>query len=93
MLFRSRGYVDDEGAVVPGTEAAPDPETDDDIWTIFLQYPALAYMDIARKQRLFFILAELISGGDSGPTSCSVDYTNFCVDNVELYGVTDYEES
>ena len=85
-----RGYVDDEGAVVPGTVAVPDPETDDDIWTIFLQYPALAYMDIARKQRLFFILGALIS---DDPMCMGVNYTDFCVDNVELYGVTDYEES
>ena len=76
--------------VLPGTEAVILPTDPTNFWTIFLQFPALSFMDVERKKQLFAVIADLLNEQDG----CgAVDYQNFCVSNVETYKVAEYKES
>ena len=89
-MLQCGGYIDEDAMVVPGTEAVALPTDITDYWTIFLQFPALSFMDVARKQQLFTVIADLLSV----QAACSaVDYQDFCVSNVETYKVAEYKES
>lgn len=87
--MQCRGYIGENGTVVDGTAAEPFPESEDEFWTVFLQFPALSFMDVARKEELFDVIGRLATaGGCSG-----VDFADFCVANVETYRVSEYRES
>ena len=87
-----RGYIDEDGKVVPTTATADFPTTSDDFWTVFLQFPALSWMDVARKSAVLSIIHDIVTSQDSCATGIR-DYRQFCVSNVELYDVAEYSES
>ena len=79
-------------SVVSGTERAEFPTNTDMFWTIFLQFPALSWMDVARKRSAMRIIQEVANSG----TGCGTDFSNyrdFCVANVETYEIAEYRES
>ena len=78
--------------VVAGTARAKFPTTSDDFWTIFLQYPALSWMDVARKAQIMRIIEEVAETPSDCQTNIN-DYRDFCVSNVETYEVAEYRES
>lgn len=78
--------------VVNGTESADFPTEPNQFWTIFLQYPALSWMDVARKRSIMEIIQELVSDQNDCSTGIS-NFTDFCVSNVETYDVAEYSES
>ena len=84
--------------VVADTARAPLPAESDQFWTIFLQFPALSWMDVARKALIMQIIEEVAEAGEVGATlsDCKSginDYLQFCVSNVETYEVAEYRES
>jgi hypothetical protein len=90
--FWCRGYMDSDMNVVAGTARAKFPTTSDDFWTIFLQYPVLSWMDVARKAQIMRIIEEVAETPSDCQTNIN-DYRDFCVSNVETYEVAEYRES
>ncbi len=59
------------------------------LWSIFLQFPVLSYLDSQRKENLFNVIASLVQrGGLAG-----FNETEFCVGKVFNYEVSTYQES
>lgn len=83
------GYVDDEGEIVEDSALEEFPSSANDFWSIFLQFPVLSWMDVARKRQVMQRISEVaVAGG------CAVeDYRDFCVANVETFDVAEYRES
>ena len=90
-LLQCRGYFDENGTVIPNTAFAEFPDDPEQFWTIFLQFPALSFMDVTRKAQIFRIIHSLVSDGD-GCTNVN-PYMDFCIANVETYRVSYYRES
>jgi hypothetical protein len=86
--FWCRGYVDADGTVIDDTEFSIFPEQAEEFWTIFLQFPALSWMDVERKGSVLRIIDEIV--GDCGTR---FNYTQYCVADVQTYEVTEYRES
>ena len=79
---------------MPNTSLADFPTEANQFWTIFLQYPALSWMDVARKRSIMEIIQELVSDQDDCRTSIGNSLrTDFCISNVETYDVAEYSES
>lgn len=86
--------VDQSIADFPERSASANPdEADENLWAIFLQYPVLSYLDSARKENLFFIIARLVQLGDPSGPLADFNETDICVANVYHYGVSTFEES
>lgn len=92
--FWCRGYIDSDMNVVADTARAPLPaeSESDQFWTIFLQFPALSWMDVARKAQIMQIIEEVVKTQTGCLTGIN-DYLQFCVSNVETYEVAEYRES
>ena len=70
----------------------PLPGTDDfstNVWTLFLQYPVLSFIDPVRKRALFDVIAQILNtaNGLSGLT-----FSDFCMGPYDQYGVATYDE-
>ena len=78
-----------------GSESANQDEQNfnENLWAIFLQYPILSYLDSARKENLFFIIARLVQLGDINGPLADFNESEICVANVYHYGVSTFEES
>ena len=66
------------------------PNATDEVWTIFLQFPMLSFLDAARKDNLFRTIASLMNAGGASPM---LNESDFCVGTYESYRLTYYEES
>ena len=87
-----RGYVDENNEIVASTARAVFPTESGMFWTIFLQYPALSWMDVARKASIMRIIRDVTASQTACSTNINV-YSDLCVSNVETYQVAEYTES
>ena len=67
------------------------PNGTDQVWTLFVQFPMLSFLDAARKDNLFRIVASLMNSGSNG--NLNINESVFCVGTYEAYRLTYYEES
>lgn len=56
-----------------------------------MQFPMLSFLDAARKDNLFRIVASLMNSGSNG--NLNINESVFCVGTYEAYRLTYYEES
>lgn len=92
QYFYCRGTLDENMNVIDDTEIVEFPTRAEDFWTIVLQYPALSYMDIARKRALFSVIWQLILNGGGGCSGVN-NFQDFCVADAIPFYVTEYRES
>lgn len=59
-------------------------------WTLFLQYPVLAYLDTTKKGLLVEGIVNIVNAGGSGVL---LQTTDVCVADVTNYKVSYYQES
>jgi hypothetical protein len=90
--FWCQGYVDADGTVVTNSASAIFPDDVNEFWTIFLQFPALSWMDVERKGSVLRIISEIVGTCDDG-TRTANNYMDYCVADVQTYAVTEYRES
>jgi hypothetical protein len=92
--FWCRGYIDENNTVVEGTTRVefPDPDVTGNFWTVFLQYPALSWMDVARKASVLRIIQAIVTSQRECATNV-MPYREFCVADVSTYDVAQYTES
>ena len=79
-----------------GIDFPKDPAEDDDVWTLWLQYPIIQFIDVTRKQVLFSLIADIIRSGATTPATTAL--RDFSVDNICLgpyrqIDVYEYSES
>ncbi len=60
------------------------------VWSLFLQYPVLAYLDSEKKQALVGQIVALINQGGLQPP---ITTANICIGRVYHYDVSLYTES
>lgn len=93
FLTQCRGYIGEDEKVIADTARFDFPERADAFWTIFLQFPALSFMDIARKAQIFRIIHGLVANADRCIGQVTDNFMDFCIANVTTYKVSEYRES
>lgn len=91
-LIQCGGYVDEYNNVIDGTARFNLPTDSSEFWTIFLQYPALSWMDVARKASVITTIRNIAVTQSECSTGIPV-VENLCVSNVETHDVSGYFES
>ena len=61
----------------------------DNVLSIWLQYPLLAYLDVHRKNVLMEAIVRVLNDGGATPT---VDMSNLCLGTYDTYSLTTFNE-
>lgn len=76
--------------MIPETATAEFPDDENMFWTVALQYPALSYMDVGRKEALFYGIHQLLENNGCDGVE---DFGDFCVSDAFPINVAEYDES
>ena len=74
----------------------PFEQANESIWTLFFQFPALAYLDPVRKAALLNIVLDTVNlqGAGQSPNAANPPQTldDFCIGTFEFYELTTFRE-
>ncbi len=96
-LQQCLGYDTNPDDNVPGVVGVirdiPTTNTDTQIWTLWLQFPMISFLDVLRKEALFSVILDLINDEagnllDGGP----IGLRDVCIGTFETINVAEYSE-
>lgn len=64
--------------------------TVDNVWSVFVQFPLLAYLDTNRKRALIDTILNVLNSGD---TTTALNINNVCLGPYTVYEITTFQES
>ena len=89
--FQCQGFFQEStNGFTGGSNVALYPSEIADIWSIYMQFPALSYLDVNRKAALFRLIFRI--AGLSDTEARDLVQLDLCQGALEFYAVTEYAE-